>query len=339
MNPLLIISDYLLADRRILSRDLILNLTLTLCSYLNSNSYSISPHVLQFSGGPRTTQIIVPLVVSTPSWRKLPPTITSIVTVSARPVWQERNQNQNWRHSNSNLTKPWKSSFSSGFLAFQCVGITQVMGGVNSGGSLPMSVLKGHHPLETPPWPGHKESALYAAFWLTGDQGSWRNKSRRLWRGCMQMDQPANAGDTGWISGSGRVHMPQGNWALCHNYWAHELQNLRSPTKEVTMPPTRAGTAIRSPKLLSSPASPQLAKAHAQRQRPSVAKSKNQWINKLIKWNKKNPQKARKTNWQSKISFHWEGHLYLFHSIWSHISSWKFILKIDSVFKFVYSKN
>ena len=183
MNPLLIISDYLLADRRILSRDLILNLTLTLCSYLNSNSYSISPHVLQFSGGPRTTQIIVPLVVSTPSWRKLPPTITSIVTVSPRPVWQERNQNQNRRHSNSNLTKPWKSSFSSGFLAFQCVGITQVMGGVHSGGSLPMSVLKGHHPLETPPWPGHKESALYAVFWLTGDQRSWRNKSRRLWRG------------------------------------------------------------------------------------------------------------------------------------------------------------
>ena len=67
-------------------QDLILNLTLTLCSYLsslNSNSYSISPQSpAELSGGPRTTQIIVPLVVSTPSWRKLPPTITSIVTQS-----------------------------------------------------------------------------------------------------------------------------------------------------------------------------------------------------------------------------------------------------------------
>lgn len=163
MNPLLIISDYLLADRRILSRDLIRKLILTLCSYLsslNSNSYSISPHILQFSGGPRTTQIIVPLVVSTPSWRKLPPTITSIVTVSPRPMWQERNQKQNRRHSNTNLTKQWKSSFSSAFLAFQCVGITQVMGGVHFGGSLPLSVLKEHNPLEVPPWPGHKQYTL-----------------------------------------------------------------------------------------------------------------------------------------------------------------------------------
>ena len=37
----------------------------------------------------------------------------------------------------------------------------------------------------------------------------------------------ASAGYTGSIPDLGRSHMPQGNWALCHNYWSHVLQLLK----------------------------------------------------------------------------------------------------------------
>ena len=70
---------------------------------------------------------------------------------------------------------------------------------------------------------------------------------------------PANVGNTGLNPGLGRLHMPWGNEARVHSYWAWAPSSLCSATREATA-------------MKSSPCSPQLEKAHAKQQRASMAK-------------------------------------------------------------------
>ena len=42
--------------------------------------------------------------------------------------------------------------------------------------------------------------------------------------GSMVRNLPANSGYMGSVPGPGGSHMLQGNWAICHNYWAHVLE-------------------------------------------------------------------------------------------------------------------
>ena len=113
------------------------------------------------------------------------------------------------------------------------------------------------------------------------NQAGWYNfKSLALGfpGGRVVKNSPANAGDTGLLSGPGRCHMPGSNWACMHNYWASALEpkchNFWSPLFKNSCSTTREVTAIGSPHTArkSSPYLSQLGKAHVQQQRPSTAK-------------------------------------------------------------------
>ena len=77
---------------------------------------------------------------------------------------------------------------------------------------------------------------------------------------------PANAGDMGSCPGLGRSHMPQGNWAREPQLLSLCVWSLCSATREAAI--MRDLCTARK----SSPRSPQLEKALAQKRRPNTAK-------------------------------------------------------------------
>ena len=85
----------------------------------------------------------------------------------------------------------------------------------------------------------------------------------------------ANAGDTGSISGLGKVHLPQGNCLgatttnlMCHNYWNPQVREPRLCYKEKPLQ-----WEAYEPQLESCLHLPRLEEACAQQQRPSTTKS------------------------------------------------------------------
>ena len=78
---------------------------------------------------------------------------------------------------------------------------------------------------------------------------------------------PANAGDTGSSPGLGGSHMPRSNWAREPQLLSLRVWRLCSATREVAIVRGLC-TAMKS-----SPRSPQLEKALAQKRRPNTAKN------------------------------------------------------------------
>ena len=93
----------------------------------------------------------------------------------------------------------------------------------------------------------------------------------------------ANAGDTGFISGPGRSHMPPTTEPVRHNYRAFALEprslNYCVHMWQLLKPvPTREATAMGSPhtpQLESSPRSSQLEKSLCRKEDPAQSKMHN----------------------------------------------------------------
>ena len=86
--------------------------------------------------------------------------------------------------------------------------------------------------------------------------------------GTVVKNPPANAGDTGSSPGLGRSHMPWSNYAREPPLLRLRVWSLCSVTREAAI--------VRGPRtaMKSSPCSPQLEKALAQKRRPNTAKNK-----------------------------------------------------------------
>ena len=95
-----------------------------------------------------------------------------------------------------------------------------------------------------------------------------KKKSRGFPGGAVVENLPANAGNMGSSPGLGRSHMPRSNWALEPQLLSLRVWSLCSATREAA--------TVRGPRttMKSSPHSPQLEKALAQKRRPNTAKNK-----------------------------------------------------------------
>ena len=86
--------------------------------------------------------------------------------------------------------------------------------------------------------------------------------------GAVVENLPASAGDTGSSPGLGRSHMPRSNWAREPQLLSLHVWSL--------CPAIREAVTVKGPRtaMKSSPCSPQLEKALAQKRRPNAAKNK-----------------------------------------------------------------
>ena len=114
---------------------------------------------------------------------------------------------------------------------------------------------------------------------------SWKRKFKYFPGGAVVKNPPANAGDTGSSSWSGKIptcrratkHVNHNYWAcalesVSHNYWACVPQLLKPARLESMLCNKREDTA--STTMKSSPRLPQLEKGCVQQQRPNAAKNK-----------------------------------------------------------------